>query len=70
MFGISRGWWRLSLVLGAACLIATLLWIGLPIASLYELPILFMLRIIATFGILPAAFVLMIGWIVAGFRRE
>jgi hypothetical protein len=73
ILGISRGFWRLSLVIGLAGLIATAIWIesiGIPIETVYTFPILFLLRIVVTCAILPAAIVLLIGWVVAGFRNS
>ncbi len=68
--GISRGWWRLSFAAGLVCLIAALLWIGLPVSGLVGLPVFFWLRLVAMFGILPAAVFLFLGWIVGGFRAR
>jgi hypothetical protein len=71
--GISRGFWRLSLVVGVCTLLATILWIDEPIGNLsifYDLPLDMWLRLIGVFGVLPAASILAIGWVVAGFRNS
>ena len=67
MGGISRGWWRLSLVVGLCslfCLLA-LIW-----DDVRELDAWTWIRITGTFGIFPAVTVILIGWVVAGFRAR